>query len=691
MPAVIKRNWASGEVAPRLWGRADLIPYNTGARRMRRFYPLREGGAANLTGTKFCVQVKVNGARLIPFKFNDQVALFLEMGFDNQYTAGDASTSAKGYIRFYDNHGARLTITAQTAWANATNYAIGDLVSEGGYNYYCMVAHLSATGTNSPSLAGGKPYWYRMSGVVGVGGSIYEIPHPYVVDTAGDDIRSAYFAQSADIVFFANRNTVSARSYVPYELRRVTATKWLFIVSRFLPNMASPTAIAGSGGAGGIPTNTRYMVTALKNETFEESFPGHLAASATSVIASAGTGNVTITAAAHGLVTGDSIYIVNVTSTGALDPVFVAALKDQVFKITDSVATPGAAFSLNDTAGIPFVAGHSVVWSRAFFTIVAPLGGPNPGVPGSWVALTWTAVAGSGQYDIYRLSGSGVPGYIGSAVTNTFTDDGTVPPDVTLGPPQYIQRFLLNSKHPASVGFWNQRLCYASSFNDPQVVWLSQTGDFYNFTFHSPIADDDTIIANLSSLAVNDVRHLRELGSGLLALTLGSEVLITGEGDPGVTPATIGRKVQGYRGAALTPPVELSDAIMYIQAMGSFPRLVLRGDFDGYQPGPDVADFSSHLFGASCGCSIVSMAYAEIPDSLVYFVRDDGVVLTLSYFPQQQIYGWAWHDTKNGLFKDVVVIPEGQLHATYFIVERVIDGSTVQYIEKLMPRCEACP
>ena len=50
--------------------------------------------------------------------------------------------------------------TTPTAWLNATAYAIGDTVSNGGVYYYCKVAHTSSTGVIEPPNTG---YWVVLS------------------------------------------------------------------------------------------------------------------------------------------------------------------------------------------------------------------------------------------------------------------------------------------------------------------------------------------------------------------------------------------------------------------------------------------------------------------------------------------------------------------------------------------------
>jgi len=53
------------------------------------------------------------------------------------------------------------------------------------------------------------------------------------------------------------------------------------------------------------------------------------------------------------------------------------------------------------------------------------------------------------------------------------------------------------------------------------------------------------------------------------------------------------------------------------------------------------------------------MAYQQEPDSLVWAVRDDGILLSMTYMREQEVLAWSWHDTNEGtdLFESVCVMP----------------------------------
>ncbi len=90
MPFVRQSSFGGGEVAPTLYGRADLQKYASALKRQRNAITLKHGAVQNRPGTTFCGEVKNSGvARLLRFSFSDGQNFVLEFG--------------EQYIRFYWN------------------------------------------------------------------------------------------------------------------------------------------------------------------------------------------------------------------------------------------------------------------------------------------------------------------------------------------------------------------------------------------------------------------------------------------------------------------------------------------------------------------------------------------------------------------------------------------------------------
>jgi hypothetical protein len=80
---------------------------------------------------------------------------------------------------------------------------------------------------------------------------------------------------------------------------------------------------------------------------------------------------------------------------------------------------------------------------------------------------------------------------------------------------------------------------------------------------------------------------------------------------------------------------------------------------------------SNHLL---IGRSIAGWAYAEDPFKIIWSATSDGEMLSLTYLKEQEVIGWAHHDTY-GLFTSVAQIPEGNTSAVYVVVKRTMLGN----------------
>ena len=294
--------------------------------------------------------------------------------------------------------------------------------------------------------------------------------------------------------------------------------------------------------------------------------------------------------------------------------------------------------------------------------------------------ITWPAVAGATYYIVYKdNAGAGIYGFIGRATALTFTDNN-ITAVKTDTPPNGNDPFVGTGNYPGAVGYYQQRLVFAGSDLSPQTVWMSKTGLFKNFGFSTPNKDDDAITFTIASKEVNRMRHLLGLRK-LLGLTSGGEWTFSGA-DTGLTAKTVQASQEGYDGSAIVPPVVVGNSAVYVQARGS--RVSSFGyslNADGFAA-DDLTLFSAHLFR---GRELTNVAYQKIPDSIVWYVRDDGILLGLTYLPEQQLVGWHWHDT-DGFVESIACVPEGQEDALYMVVRRTVNGVQKRYIERMASR-----
>ncbi len=298
------------------------------------------------------------------------------------------------------------------------------------------------------------------------------------------------------------------------------------------------------------------------------------------------------------------------------------------------------------------------------------------------ISLTWTAPAGTiAYYNVYKFRGSF--GLYASPTTNAYSDNGGGVADVSIPPPvansQGTPVDASSNPYAQVVASCQQRKLYSGISSYPGKIWASRPALRRNFAQKSASLADDPIAFTMIGNRVNEVRAIVDLVRPVV-LTSGGAFSLEGNSAGGLTPTEVNPKQQSNHGAAQYPqPLVIDGSAVYVQARGN---AVLDLGFDlnvdGYRGG-ELSLFSAHLFE---GKTIVDWAYQEVPHRVLWIVLDDGTAASLTYVKEQQITGWARHDT-DGDFKNVCVVPESGEDRVYFVVERTIGGVARQYIERM--------
>ena len=244
---------------------------------------------------------------------------------------------------------------------------------------------------------------------------------------------------------------------------------------------------------------------------------------------------------------------------------------------------------------------------------------------------------------------------------------------------------------PSVVAFFEQRLVFANTNNNPQTLWFSKNGDYTNFTVGT--ADDDALIYTIASNQSNAIRFLSSTAV-LTVGTSGGEYVLTSTSDGPITPTTtLIRKYSNYGSAKITP-VQVADVTLFVQRgnrkMREF-KFVGNVNVGGYSA-PDMTILAEHITNGG----IVDMAYQQEPDSIVWVVRSDGVLCGMTYQRSEQVVAWHRHilggvfGSSDAVVESVAAIPNSTAASQgedtlYMIVKRTVNGATRRYVEFLKP------
>ncbi|MDB4893147.1 MAG: hypothetical protein JWL61_5002 [Gemmatimonadetes bacterium] len=280
--------------------------------------------------------------------------------------------------------------------------------------------------------------------------------------------------------------------------------------------------------------------------------------------------------------------------------------------------------------------------------------------------LSWTPVAGAVGYNIYAAYYGNSFGLVGTAVDPSFYDGGLTP-DLFNQPPAARSLFDAAGEYPSAANYYQGRQLFGGPNLLPGTIYTSRSADYQNFTVSVPTQDDDAITFGLVSKKVQQVRHIVD-ASSLLVLTSGGEWIIGGDSSGVLRPTDINALQFSQHGSSLLPPILIDHRVIYVQARQTIVRDIARNPNTGYS-GNDLTIISGHLFE---GHTIVDWCYQESA-SVIWCVRDDGVLLGLTTVDEQNILAWHRHDTL-GTVVGICCIPEGSEDRVYLAVTR--NGAT---------------
>tara|TARA_R110002124_G_scaffold65118_1_gene178279 strand:- start:248 stop:2251 length:2004 start_codon:yes stop_codon:yes gene_type:complete len=240
-----------------------------------------------------------------------------------------------------------------------------------------------------------------------------------------------------------------------------------------------------------------------------------------------------------------------------------------------------------------------------------------------------------------------------------------------------------SDNYPSVVTFFEQRLVFAATNNNPQTIWFSKNADYLNFT--TGTSADNALIYTIASNQVNSIRYLsptRVLTIG----TSGGEYVLTTTNDGPITPTTTQiRKYSNY-GSANIEPVQVADVTLFLQRGNRKVRefkYVGEVNTAGYQA-PDITVLAEHITKGG----VEGFAYQQEPENIVWCIRADGTLLGLTYRREEAVVAWHKHviggkfGAGQAVVESISALPtDSGNDELYMVVKRTINGQTMRYVE----------
>ena len=527
----------------------------------------------------------------------------------------------------------------------------------------------------------------------GTAARLYTLVTPW----AEADLPWLKFTQSADVMSFTCWNQETLAEYPPYDLSRFADNDWTVVQTAIQTTIQSPIIKSLTGGgnddvqSGTAAFEIVYYVTAVDASTNEESLPsiymiiGNYELGVPGVDGTSARNIFTwypVAGASYYNIYAETPVPFNPSIIVITQPTFAAGFIGQTFStmFTDPGITPDFAKGLPQGTN-PFAPGQIIATTltSAGANYMSPeLQQNSPitsatGVGGAIVASIDTIDKNVGSLIILNPGYNYAPGdtvAIGGSGTGATAT-------LTIGP--------TSGTYPGTVAYFQERRVYANSQNNPDTYWMSQTGLYLNFDTHFPSVADDAITGSPWSVEVNGIQWMINMPGGLVVLTGLNAWQLTGSGGSSlnpvpITPSSEQAQPQAYNGCSPTvPPIKIDWQILYVQAKGSIYREFSYQIFQNNYQGEDLTTLSSHLF---TGYTILEHAWCEEPYKILWSVRDDGALLSLTYVKPENVSSWSRHDTQ-GSFISVCSVTEPPVDALYCVVQRQTPEGTAYFVERM--------
>lgn len=547
----------------------------------------------------------------------------------------------------------------------------GEAVSRPGTQY---VAETTQSGSFIPKLvpfvysdeqtyvlefSAGLIRFYTDGGVLLDLGVPYEVATPY----AGGDLSRLQFAQTGDVL------TIVHPSYAPRELKRLGHTSWTLSEISFSavePYFRDTTAPYGP---------TREPMVVCTTPAGAASYPAFPTTADSSHPAQEWIWKVTVVGQEEE--TGRIFESLPRTVTDMFDGV------DPDPPGNTAIPIPSDIFALYPDMRI--------ILRRDDTTGLLPE--PTP---------EYKAIA----FNVYRGRGN-LFGFVGQTTSREFVDVGSEP-DYSIQPPLGQNPFevydnlgaLVRTEMPGTVAFFQERRVFAATEERRGYLFLSATGNYSNYDQLDLAPPGSSLVFELLTRKREDIRHVLDLGR-LLVLTNSTARSVAGHQGSPLDFDSIDARVVEEIGSSYVPPLVVDDCALYVRTKGQGARALIPADTVSGFRGVDISLVSRHLFLGETRAesaviedgfvllgdskSIIDWTYQEDPWGLVWAVREDGVLLSLTFEAETKTWGWAHHDT-DGLVKAICCVPEDDEDAVYLVVRRVIGGVTKDFIERMSSR-----
>lgn len=223
----------------------------------------------------------------------------------------------------------------------------------------------------------------------------------------------------------------------------------------------------------------------------------------------------------------------------------------------------------------------------------------------------------------------------------------------TTFPVFFLGSFSATTGYASTGCFFKERHVLAATIRQPQSIWMSRIGNYYDFGVDAPIEDDDGISFTLSD--TGKIQFVAEFQTLAIGTVSAGRVLDAGDPSGALSPKSFRQSKQVVKGfSSVQPPMIENSAMcpsLYGRGIQEFKYDPASGQFSA----AEISVLSEHLFNRS---PVVEICTCAEPDALVWMLTREGKLISMTYDGQQELIAYNPHEIGgNGRVLSICSIP----------------------------------
>ena len=177
--------------------------------------------------------------------------------------------------------------------------------------------------------------------------------------------------------------------------------------------------------------------------------------------------------------------------------------------------------------------------------------------------------------------------------------------------------------YPHAITFHQNRLWFAGSLGQPDGIWASKSGQYFNFDIGDG-EDDDAIDITTSVGEINQILHLVS-NRDLQVFTAGSELYVRSPSNQAITPSNAQILKQTPFGADYVRPIPFDGATLFMQHTGTALREFLFTDAENAYTSVAVSALAPHLIRQPVQQTVIAGAL-DRSENYSFLMNRDGTI-----------------------------------------------------------------